>query len=314
MVSSHPLVEVLARLMVKMPTLRGVDFKVAFYLVLKTVSTGSAEISMSERALAAATGISKTSIQVALRRLSHSGLFLREPGGYNRPDRFLLPAFRPAGVVPILGTSVALNLAHPVPEFDPPGGPVNGTPVPETGPLVGLKTVQDCLENGTPVPETDPAPYKERAGARRNRIESIGSSRVSIDRCLAQTTLDSDQADDARTLRAYLRSYAARAGCDTLAGAEIDDKIVAQCLAIAPLGRLQDCLFDLGQGKMGKPRTFAWFVSVFLERLHGYTPTEVAAAREALRVKPKPAGEARADLPFVAGIQDALARGAKGIK
>lgn len=314
MVSSHPLVEVLARLMVKMPTLRGVDFKVAFYLVVKTVATGSAEISMSERALAAATGISKTSIQVALRRLAHSGLFLREPGGYNRPDRFLLPAFRPAGVVPILDTSVGLNLTHPVPEINPPGGPVNGTPVPETGPLVGLKTVQDCLETGTPVPETDTAPYKERAGARRNRIESIGSSRVSIDRCLAQTTLDVDQTEHAASLRAHLRSYAARAGCHTLAGAEADDKIIAQCLAIAPYDRLVDCLVGLRLSNMGKPRTFAWFVSVFLERIHGYTPTEVAAAREALKVKPKPAQEADRDLPFVAGIQNALSRGAKGIK
>ena len=89
---------------------------------------------------------------------------------------------------------------------------------------------------------------------------------------------------------------------------------IAQCLAIAPLDRLVDCLTDLHHVSIGRPRTFAWFVSVFLERLHGYTPTEVAQAREALKPKPRPAREETTDRDFVAGINKALSDGAKGMQ
>lgn len=312
--ASNSLGPVLGRLLVKMPDLRGADFKVAFYLVTRVIVSGSADISMSERALSDATGLSKTTIQVALKRLEFSGLFLREHGSYNRPDRFLLPAFRPANGGSEIGTPVPKFGTLSGPEIGTLPGPEIGTPVPETGTLPGPENGTGGVENGTGGVENATPANKEHAHAGAHRVSIVGSSFVSIDRCLRQTTLDSDQAQEAAVLRSHLRSFCARVGSHTLEGAEVDEKIVAQCLSIAPLHALMQCLRELNGAKIGKPRTWAWFVSVFLERIHGFTPVEVATAREALKLKPKPPREESVDLAFVGGIKQALANGAKGIK
>jgi hypothetical protein len=308
------------KLSAHMAELRGADFKIAFYLVSQVVSHGNAEVSLSERALSDATGISLSTIVVALKRLEQSGLFLREAGGRARPDRFLLPAFRPPEGVPVSGTGVPVSGTE--------GVPVSGTGVPVLGtgvPVLGTEGVPvsgtGCTDfrytgvpvSGTALPVFGPSQYKVRARASVESISSVLEVNRSIDRVLRTRTLRPDQAEDADGLRRSLHGFISAYADPSVTFREVDEAIVAQCLAIAPLPALRNCLDDLRARHIPPFQTLAFFVTVFLKSFIGCSPAQVKARRSALRVVRKPVDTEPADGDFTRAVISEAVHSVKGI-
>jgi hypothetical protein len=69
-----------------------------------------------------------------------------------------------------------------------------------------------------------------------------------------------------------------------------DDEITAQILAICggSLERLQGMLWEVAEGKREAGLSYAWYVTVALQRICGLSPAAVREAREKLAATRKP--------------------------
>jgi len=140
-----------------------------------------------------------------------------------------------------------------------------------------------------------------------------------IDRVLSGKPKDHD-ADDLAAFRNYLHSYYTKFGRDDR-GRPVNnphpppDDLVAQFMAIAPTGRLETMLSNLGMDAMNakahlpstrssfNPYSYGWFITIGLSRVHGISFQATRQARAALRdVKRTPPQPEQLEIPDVAAI------------
>ena len=81
-----------------------------------------------------------------------------------------------------------------------------------------------------------------------------------------------------------------------------DPLIVAQFLSVAPWPQLESLLNKLVRENCEAGKTYAWFVAVALQRIHGINPAQLRERRAALqlvRTPPPPAAEQAALDPTI---------------
>lgn len=81
----------------------------------------------------------------------------------------------------------------------------------------------------------------------------------------------------------WLHSYQLKFGREPNAHPP-DAKIVAQILTVAPWPQLQDLLYDLMAERKQPGHSYAWYLTVALQRIHGISPQVQKAQRTALKV------------------------------
>jgi hypothetical protein len=102
--------------------------------------------------------------------------------------------------------------------------------------------------------------------------------------------------------RGWLHSYMAKLGREPHPHAP-DDLIVSQFLSCGEAHQLEKLLYDLMAERKEPGHSYAWFVTVALQRLHGISPQQLKQRRTELRlVKQRPPEEQAS----VEGIQQQI--------
>jgi hypothetical protein len=138
------------------------------------------------------------------------------------------------------------------------------------------------VESLRPHPQADNAP---RAHASRN-IDFDSDIDRSIERLRAAQKNDYDETTF-EAARHALHSHQAKHARERNPNSP-DDQIVAEFLAIAEWPRLEAMLYDLAAERKEAGYSYAWFVTVALQRIHGLSPQALKAAREKIAQR-KPA-------------------------
>ncbi len=114
-------------------------------------------------------------------------------------------------------------------------------------------------------------------------------------------------------LRSAIESYAANPVlCAERPEKRLQDSLLAQILAIAPLPRLLCEIDHLRAERKQLGWSYGWFFTVLLERLRGVSPEALKAHRHRLRESRKPARPETRDREFGLALVDQLKR-AKGM-
>ena len=280
--------EVLARLAEHTRYLRGSECRLLVHLTAAAVKSGSPEVPASENQIAAALHLGHSQITKAKRRLEELALVVHEPGDRRTPSRFYLAYLRQAEVPLFQGQGAPVSGAE-VPLFQGQGAPVSGAEVP-------LFQGQGAPVSGAGAPTSGAAGAHglghdrdghARASNSNSEVVCIGSI-SSIEGVLQTKTLSTDERESAALLARYLRSWAARHGKPGLADGPIDDTILAQCLAIGPLGTLEAAWIRIA-ARLRNYQVESWgfFVNALLAEVYNVTPTAVSTARSRLRKEPK---------------------------
>jgi hypothetical protein len=109
-------------------------------------------------------------------------------------------------------------------------------------------------------------------------IEIQYNSYESIEHIACAKTLTTDQRSDAIELSSWLRSYLREFGPPDQDQRAPDQQILARCLAVAPLGSLLSELKKMQQRCVRAGSQYAWFVTVFAQRLKGIPSNVLMAA------------------------------------
>lgn len=70
-----------------------------------------------------------------------------------------------------------------------------------------------------------------------------------------------------------------------------DDKILAQFLAVAEWPRLERLIYDLMAERQEPGHSYAWFIAVAMQRIHGIQPEALREGRKELKLLRKKRGE-----------------------
>ena len=104
--------------------------------------------------------------------------------------------------------------------------------------------------------------------------------------------LNPEQVDDAQALSEDLCAYMQELGPARRDRNRPDGKILAECLAIAPLRELTFLLRTLRAEKKTAGSSYAWFTTTLLQRRHGIHPSVLAQARQHRKPRKQPGREA----------------------
>jgi len=214
----------------------------------------------------------------------------------------------------ISGPTVGPRLAHAEDQLWPNSsaspGPTVGPPGLKDGPVWPNGSASLAQENGhigpnngPPGPTGGPRLTENQQDASSPSI-SISSSEVSstereyVISILSKRFLPADKRPEATILGAELQGVLHRLGNVQEAARFPDDVVLAQCLAIAPLRELLPAL-AAAKARRGRPKSYAWAVSVFLEAIRGIDRAKVKLIRfeMAQMRQAKPPGRAE-PLPF----------------
>jgi AcrR family transcriptional regulator len=103
-----------------------------------------------------------------------------------------------------------------------------------------------------------------------------------IDRMLRATPERTDP-EDMRSVREWVHGYHCKFGRDPNPHAP-DAHILAQLLAIGTPGQLRSLIAELMQERKEAGHSYAWYVTVALQRIHGISYQQARQAREAWKV------------------------------
>jgi hypothetical protein len=122
-----------------------------------------------------------------------------------------------------------------------------------------------------------------------------------IDQIIATKLLKLDQQQAAETLEEHLKAYVADFGPTMLQASSVSDKILARCLVCAPLDDLIFLLRSLREQGKRVGKSYAWFLTVFAQKLRGIPPEALSAAlaQEHRRKQPTRETEAGNGLDFL---------------
>lgn len=247
-------------------------------LIELTASGGQAQL--SSRDLAVRMEVSRRHLLQAKNSLEADGLIACQ-GTPRRVATWCLGCFSTAEAVPQL-----------------PGaqrGPDGANPAPDAGAQRGPGGAQRGPDARAAGAKLAPAPNGVSAGCEYDTKERARAPVDSIDRNLK---LDIDRlqkpanpkydAEQIRVARNALHSYMLKFGRQENAKPP-DEKITAQFLDIAPWPELTAVLYDLQAERKEPGYSYAWFVTVATQRIHGLSPAEQKARRDALRKPPQQA-------------------------
>jgi hypothetical protein len=91
-----------------------------------------------------------------------------------------------------------------------------------------------------------------------------------------------------QNLQQYVQMHPPEGGCEAFPS----QLILARCLAVADIETLQETLRNLDRDRVTAGKKYAWFVTVFLDRIHGIDPEIASAAFAQSRHRKKPQPEA----------------------
>ena len=164
--------------------------------------------------------------------------------------------------------------AHPGLNSGPPLDLLQAHPGLNSGPPLDLNQAHFSSSSG---PVAGPHPR-----AREDRFDSTKP----IDRLLKANPKKCDPEALAQW-RSWLHGYQCKFGREPNAHPP-DDRITAQWMACGEPHQLEKLLYDLMAERKEPGHSYAWFVTVALQRLHGISPQQQQARRAQLRAVPKP--------------------------
>lgn len=261
------------------PTLTGAALKVLIELAATAAATHSKQARGSSRKLAERCKISRSSAQLALDQLQRCGIIASSDASRTAEE-----------------PTHTLLIETAVPEVPKPG-PISEPPPPTNQATEDITLARYQSHSG---PEITPpvAKFSGQSGP-VFRPPLIDSSRASSTRAFEVIDFDVTATLD-RLQKASKKQYDQATfskAKDMLWGHQVkhcprnpqnqppDDEITAQILAICggSVERLQGMLWEVTEGKREAGYSYAWYVTVALQRICGLTPAAVKAARERLR-------------------------------
>jgi hypothetical protein len=146
---------------------------------------------------------------------------------------------------------------------------------------------------------------------RSNRVlSSVEGLSIPIGSIERVNHLPSEFYGDAEELKRWLRGFFAKHHTSHTAPTGPDEIILAKCLAIAPLPNLVGVLQDLNRKGTRPGDTWAWFVTVFCQRIHRTKNVAEVKAPEGFQVAKKtPSSEGRRE--FAADLLQEVAAGVR---
>lgn len=234
------------------------ELHVLIELASRAEEVGENDAVASSRELAGQTGLARSSVQISIDSLNSKGVILSSAGTATRSAMHRL----------LFLDAVEIRL----------GGPIFRPEVARESGQGGLDSAP--LRNGKST-TCEPA-HIENASAPAGSIEKSDFDRL-IDRIqnAKKADFDDEVFEAARNLIASHHAKFAREGCQ-LPG-KPDDQITAQFLAVADWPRLNHMLHDLLTERQSTSFSWAWYVTVALQRIHGISPDEVRGVRANLR-------------------------------
>lgn len=220
-------------------------------------------VRISSRKLAELAGIARSNVVKALDSLDTRAIITIRQGTATKAAGILLNYAKTVPIErgPVVGpprsqneTTPVLFQDHPGPVLGPPGGPTVRPPPTENKGLTGAA----------------------------DRVDISNDSIRLIDRLLKANPKRIEPAK-IETARRWLHGYQAKLGRERDPHPP-DDRIVAQFLSIADWPILERLLYDLMAERKEPGYSYAWFVSVALQRIHGVQPATLKARRAELRV------------------------------
>jgi hypothetical protein len=295
--SNYPLSDVnqgvLQRLVDLAPTLKEGELRLLLYLAQLTEKRPQHDIRISKAELASGTKLARSAIERAVAALAQRGLITCRRGTATQASAFIVNIFAtvvlgsPLGGQPPLVEAPSKRVTGPL--FEGKGHPFRGQPDDENTP------VAECVD------AVD--------------IEGFDSSSESVIDRLLKANPKRETPERLAEARRWLHGYAAKFGRAPNPHPP-DDKICAQFLAIAEWPRLEGVLLDLMGERKEAPHSYAWFVSVALQRIHGIEPKKLRDRRQQLKLVRKHeqlAGNV-ADPEFSATILDDVYNAVGGLK
>jgi hypothetical protein len=268
------------------------EHRVLHYLLLRAYREDSHTAKVSSRELAHATGLARSNVKSALHSLVERNVIATDNGSASHAASYRLAflevvvLFQPLVRGPKLGPPPPLEKglsSVQVGLFQTQGGP-------NLGPGVGAQQAHP--------PEISTAALKEDA---RARVDIDGTNVPIIDRLLKAKPKNFDNVL-IQHFRGWLHGYMAKLGREPHPHAP-DDVIVSQFLSCGEPHQLGRLLDDLLAERKEPGHSYAWFVTVALQRIHGISPEKVKQRRTELRlVKQRPPEEPTS----IEGIQQQL--------
>ena len=258
------------------PTLKEAELRVLVHLAALAESSHAHCVSISARHIARVIKGSRRFIQSALDSLAHRGLITTRQGTATRP------AIHQINVLETLSIGGALAAPPPALQQRLPG-------VPEAPPVALFERHPRALTAPPTTPNQQVAPLTAA-------VDSIYDSTSTIDRLLRAKPHQFDT-KLLETARHWLHGYQLKFGRDPNAHPP-DDPITAQFLAVADWIQLERLLYDLMAERKEPGTSYAWYVTVALQRIHGIQPTRLKARRAELKLlgtNPSPSAEADPD-------------------
>lgn len=150
-----------------------------------------------------------------------------------------------------------------------------------TRPSVHLLNFLDTVRIGG-VTATPPPTENTALPGQAPRLDIESEATEVLDRVLKASETRTD-AELLTTARRWLHGYCCKLGTDPNCHPP-DNRIVAQFLAIAEWPRLERLLYDLLAERRPPGYSYAWFISVALQRIHGIHATRLKARRAELKL------------------------------
>lgn len=303
----------------EIPKLSGNGLKLLIRLIACAIESGTGRVTVSKYWLADKTQMSREGITIATREIAP--IVPTEPAR-GVSTTFILPEdwFTPQRSLFAIDSRVQNRLQSP--NFQATGSQ-------ETRRLVAQKPGDASQETWRQSPTNlasvaqkpgdvarkpgDASQETWRLNTQNQRLTGSGDSIESIEavtgnqKCIRIVDViarvdrvEKHQQQDAEILREQLVEYRLRFHQNELASKAPDDKIVARCLAIAPIEKLCETLNQMAADNIQPRPKNAWFVTLLLNKIHD-VPPEITKARFQLHFQKKPAssegdGQYSADL------------------
>src|SRR4051794_1396955 len=252
------------------------EFRVLFELTLRACREDRHTAKASTRELAHATGLARSNVITALHGLCQRNVIATDQGSTTRAATYRL------SFLEVVVLSVPLV---PGPVLGPPQKEKNVQVVlkqDQGGPVLGPLQTDSFVQGGPiagPPPDFSTAALKEDA---RARVDIDGTNVPIIDRLLKAKPKNFDNGL-IQHFRDWLHGYMAKLGREPHPHAP-DDLIVSQFLTCGEPHQLGRLLDDLLAEHKEPGHSYAWFVTVALQRIHGISPETVKQRRTELRL------------------------------
>jgi hypothetical protein len=250
------------------PTLKEAELRVLTHLASIAENNPHHTARASSRAIATATKLARSAVIRAIDSLTSRKLIATRQGKGQSASGFLITFLETLKISNPKWSSKRTTTPEQVVLFEDQGGPLGGpewslsrtTSGPFRGPL-------DVENKQTSQEGTDPLE------------QYFDDSILPIDRLSKANPKDYDKKllDWARR---SLHGYMAKFGQATHPP---DDKILAQWLSIAPATTLDRLLFDLMGERRRMAYSYAWFIAVAFQRIHGIGPQALKERRQEIK-------------------------------